>query len=71
MQISVIFEGKDKKLKTKEMKVKNGSKIADVLKELGINRETVLVRRNGKIVPEEEKIKDRDKIEVIRITSGG
>ncbi len=45
--------------------------VEDILQELGINRETVIVRLNGRLVPEEEELRDGDLIEIIRVVSGG
>jgi len=45
--------------------------IADLLKELDHNRETIVVRRNGKIVVEEERLADGDLIEILPIVTGG
>lgn len=53
------------------VKVDLGSTISDVLDILGINRETVLVKLNGEVVVEEERLKDGDVVEVIAAISGG
>lgn len=45
--------------------------VRDALKELGINPETVIVKRKSEILLEEEPLEERDEIEVIRIVSGG
>ncbi|MCK5023090.1 MAG: MoaD/ThiS family protein [Candidatus Aenigmarchaeota archaeon] len=46
-------------------------RVIDVLTKLGINSETVLVKKSNDIVLEEEILKENDEIEVIRIISGG
>ncbi|BAZ99733.1 MoaD/ThiS family protein [Methanothermobacter sp. EMTCatA1] len=46
-------------------------RIKDVLGELEIPIETVVVKKNGEIVIEEEEISDGDIIEVIRVIYGG
>ncbi len=66
MQIKLNFSGE-----TKEIKVKDGYAIEDLLKELKINKETVVSRMNGEIVPEEEKIKDNCTLELIEFVSSG
>ena len=48
-----------------------GSKISDLLEELGQNPEAVVTRRDGKIVPEADELEDGDQIEVIPVVSGG
>jgi thiamine biosynthesis protein ThiS len=47
------------------------SNILDLLEELGRSPEVVIVRKNGKIVPEKEQLADGDEIEVIPVVSGG
>ena len=46
-------------------------RIKDVLGELEIPIETVVVKKNGELVIEEEEIFDGDIIEVIRVIYGG
>jgi len=57
--------------KKKKLKMKSTSTIEDVLETLGINRETVIVSRNGEIVPEIEKIKNGDKLKIVDVVSVG
>lgn len=45
--------------------------ILELLERLDFNPETVVVKRNGKIVPEEEKLEDGDEIEIVPVVSGG
>lgn len=66
MKIEVVFETKKNKLN-----LKRNSTIEDALKLLKINSETVLVKRNNEIIPSIEKLKDGDKIEALKIISGG
>ncbi|HID60292.1 MAG TPA: sulfur carrier protein ThiS [Hadesarchaea archaeon] len=47
------------------------TKIADLLKQLGLNRETVVVKLNGKIVTEDERLSDGDSVEILPIVTGG
>lgn len=53
------------------MKIKNDTTVEKILEELGINRETVVVSKNGEITIEEDTLKKGDEIEIIRIISGG
>jgi len=53
------------------MKIKKDGTIVGLLEELGINRETVVVSKNGEIAIEEEALKKGDEIEIIKIVSGG
>ncbi len=45
--------------------------ILKLLKKIDFNPEEVVVKRNGKIVPEEEKLEEGDEIEVVPVVSGG
>lgn len=45
--------------------------IADLLKRLDLNPQTVVTRVNGKIVVEKERLADGDLVEVIPIVTGG
>ncbi|MEE8403321.1 MAG: MoaD/ThiS family protein [Candidatus Hydrothermarchaeaceae archaeon] len=53
------------------MKIEKETTIAKLLEELGINRETVVVSKNGEIAVEAEDLIKGDEIEIIRIVSGG
>ncbi len=64
--IEVSYRGKKKNLK-----IKNTSTIEEVLENLGINREAVIVSKNGEIVPEDERIKNGDKLKIMDVVSGG
>ena len=65
MQITLKLDGKSDKVRTSKKTIK------DLLKEKDICRESVLVKKNGEFVPAEDKIKEKDEIQVIRITSSG
>ena len=54
-----------------KVNVEDGSSIEDLLKKLGINRETVLTSRNGVISLEEEVLEEGDIVEIIPAISGG
>lgn len=55
----------------REVRVPQKTRIADLLNRLGQNRETVVVRLNGKIVAEEEHLADGDSIEILPVVTGG
>ena len=42
-----------------------------MLNKLGVNRESVLVLRNGTLVPGDEQLADLDEVEVRPVISGG
>jgi thiamine biosynthesis protein ThiS len=54
----------------KQHETKAGT-INELLKEMDVNPETVIVKKNGEIVSETEKLKDGDAIETLKIISGG
>ncbi len=55
----------------KKINVQEGLSIGDLLKNRGINRETVLVVKNGEISLEEEILKEGDVVDIISVISGG
>ncbi len=65
MQVKVKIQEKIEKFEF------SGETTEDLLKKMNINTESVLIKRNGKFVPVEDKIKNMDEIEVINIVSSG
>ena len=63
MVVTVLFEGKAKKGK--------GSTVADVLRSVEINPQNVLVRIEGSIVADDRKVKNGQKLEALKVVSGG
>ncbi len=55
----------------KKINVQEGLLIGDLLKDRGINKETVLVAKNGEISLEETVLKEGDVIDIISVISGG
>ena len=45
--------------------------IRQLMEEMSINPETVVVKKNGEIVLEEEPLEEGDEIEFLRVVSGG
>ncbi len=66
MDIEVTYEGKKNRLNFDRI-----PKISELMDKLDINTETVLVKINNEIEPEDIRIKKEDKIEMIKIISGG
>ncbi len=66
MEIDVGFEGDRTTL---DFRV--SPKVSEILDRMKINSETVLVKINGTIEPQDIHIKESDDIELIRIISGG
>lgn len=48
-----------------------GETVAELLKEIGVNPETVIVVRKGEVITEKEILGDDDKIELLSVISGG
>lgn len=55
----------------KEIEFNENLKISDILNSEDIPIETVVIKRNGETVTEEEIVKDNDEIEVIKVIYGG
>ncbi len=68
MKVSVFIEEKNEK---KELELEAGASAIDLLKKLNINQVTAVISKNGKIVPEETILKDKDEIEIFSVISGG
>ena len=66
VKVRVIGQGA-----ARSIKVPQKTKIADLLDQLGQNRETVVVRLNGKVVAEEERLADGDSVEILLVVTGG
>lgn len=62
----VVFEGKAKKVSFTGKR-----SVMDVLRLAGLNPDVVLVRRKGEIVPDDTAVRDRDRLEAMKIVSGG
>ncbi len=63
MAVTVLHEGKQKKGR--------GSTVADVLRSVEINPQNVLVKMDGVIVADDMKVKDCQKLEALKVVSGG
>jgi sulfur carrier protein len=55
----------------RELDVPGPKQVGSLLAELGLNRESHLVIRNGMLVPGDERLADDDVIEVRPVISGG
>jgi sulfur carrier protein len=55
----------------REIEVSGGRSVDRLLDELGLNRESHLVIRNGTLVPGDERLDDSDVIEIRPVISGG
>lgn len=57
--------------KTKTLELKKGDTAEEAIRLLGMNRETVVVRKKGIPIPECEPLADGDSLEIITVISGG
>ena len=62
MQLIIDGEGK---------RVRHSGSVSALLKKLGVLREEVVVRVNGKLVPETRELGPKDRVEVIKVVCGG
>jgi len=51
--------------------VKDGWRVLELISSLGMGRETVIAKVNGSICTEFEPVCSKDRIELIRVSSGG
>jgi thiamine biosynthesis protein ThiS len=52
-------------------KINFSGTLAELIKKSGFMREEVVVKVNGKLVPETTKLKKTDKVEIIKVVFGG
>lgn len=64
--ITVLFQNRKYKFESRKT-----IKAVDLLNKMNINPEIILISKNGKIVTEEDFIENNDKIELLKIISGG
>jgi sulfur carrier protein len=55
----------------REITIEGGRSVNQLLDELGMNRESFLVIRNGTLAPGDARLDDTDEIEVRPVISGG
>lgn len=55
----------------KSIEIKAGSRVKDALEKLGINPVAVIVAVNGSVSIQEKTLKNRDRIKIIPVVSGG
>ena len=55
----------------KVIEVMADSTVIDSLRQLNLNPEIFLVKRNNEIIHENEKLRENDKLELIKVISGG
>lgn len=56
---------------TRAVSLPEGSSILELLQRLGQNPQVVAVKLNGRVVPEQEKLVDGDRVELIPVVTGG
>lgn len=56
---------------TREVELAGRRRVQDILKELGINRETVLVIRDRTLLTGDELLEESDVVEIRPVISGG
>lgn len=55
----------------KKIRIAKYTKIYHLLKKLNFNPDTVIVLRNNSPVPIDERLTENDRIEILRVVSGG
>jgi sulfur carrier protein ThiS len=63
MAVTVVHEGRHKRGK--------GSTVAEVLRSVDINPQNVLVSLEGRIVPDDMKVMEGQRLEALKVVSGG
>jgi len=55
----------------KKLQLKHSGTVQSLLAKLKINKETVIVTRNGALVMEKDNLSDSDEVEILQVVSGG
>jgi len=63
--MKVEIDGKELEVKRKKIRVER------LLRDLGINPEVALVLKNGKLVPEDEEIREGDRCQILLTVGTG
>jgi sulfur carrier protein ThiS len=64
MKVRVFF---DKEKSHRTVDVRRDQTIESLLKKLHINPQTVIVIKNGDVVSEQDSLKDKDSLKIIRV----
>jgi sulfur carrier protein ThiS len=68
-QVSINIRGREKPVR-RSVRAKSGV-VEKILQEIGINPLDVLIKLNGEFVPDTEKARTGDRLELLEITSRG
>ena len=68
MKVSVKIS-RDKE--TKEIDLKDGSTVMDLLKKLNLKPDTLIVINNNLPIPVDDELKDKQNLSIILVSSGG
>jgi sulfur carrier protein len=58
-------------LRSQEYEVRHGMTVADALKKLNLNPETLLATREGELLTDDEIVREGDVIKLVAVISGG
>ena len=65
VSVKIMYGGESRTIRVE------GKHVEDAIKQSGISPQTVLAKLNGEFVPDDEKLKDGDNLELKRISSIG
>jgi sulfur carrier protein ThiS len=57
--------------RNKEFEVPSGMTVRDAIKKVGLSPETILATRQGKLITDDEIVKEADHIKLVAVISGG
>ena len=63
-----VFRERENIIKKVSLK---GRTVKDLLQQLNLNTEAVIVVKNNEVITEDEILKDKDKLELLSVISGG
>ncbi|MEK6826345.1 MAG: MoaD/ThiS family protein [Nanoarchaeota archaeon] len=65
MKIDIFLE------RTNENKVVNAKTIPEIFEKLKLNPHTIIIVKNNELVTEDEPLREKDKIKLLSVISGG
>ena len=68
MRIKIFLEKENKR---RIMEIPKGQTIESALRKLGINPQTVIVVKNGEVVPEQDCLGNGDELKILSVKLGG
>ncbi len=64
MPVTVVYDDKS-------FEIEGSQTVEEAVKKVGVNTETIIVEKDGKLVSLDEELNGREKLKLINVVSGG